>query len=58
MQVTLQTKDNGIGITGMANNLSPMEVTIGRAYLGKWARYPEELLQRLELGFTYARDEE
>jgi len=58
MQMTLQTKDNGIGITGMANNLSPMEVTIGRAYLGKWAQYPEELLQRLELGFTYARDNE
>ncbi|MEO0184410.1 MAG: tetratricopeptide repeat protein [candidate division WOR-3 bacterium] len=57
-QFTLQTKDNAIGITGMANNLSPMEVTIGRAYLGKWAQYPEELLQRMELGFTYAQDNE
>lgn len=55
---TLQTKDNAIGVTGMINNLSPMEVTIGHIYLGKWAQYPEELLQRLELGFTYAQDNE
>ncbi len=55
---TAQSLDNTIGITGMINNLSPMEVTIGHAYLGKWAQYPEELLQRMELGFTYAQDNE
>ncbi|MEO0124261.1 MAG: tetratricopeptide repeat protein [candidate division WOR-3 bacterium] len=55
---TLQTTDNAIGITGMVNNLSPMEVTIGRAYLGKWAQSLEDLLQRMELGFTYAQDNE
>ncbi|MCX7995250.1 MAG: tetratricopeptide repeat protein [candidate division WOR-3 bacterium] len=57
-QFTFQTKDNAMGITGMVNNLSPIEVTIGRAFLGKWAQEPEELLQRLEFGFTYAQDNE
>jgi Tfp pilus assembly protein PilF len=53
---TLQTADNAIGVTGMISNFNIEEVTIGRAYVGKWARYPDELLQRLELGFTFAQD--
>ncbi|HEC79280.1 MAG TPA: tetratricopeptide repeat protein [candidate division WOR-3 bacterium] len=54
----LQTKDNTIGVCGMVNSFSPMEVTVGHAYLGKWAQYPDDLLQRAELGFTYAQDNE